>query len=47
VRDVMAQYWDKAWKWSRPAAVSGSDAPRCVLTEGAGADRQSAASPSP
>jgi hypothetical protein len=31
VRDVMAQYWDKAWRWSRAAAVSGDEAAACVL----------------
>jgi phosphatidylserine/phosphatidylglycerophosphate/cardiolipin synthase-like enzyme len=24
-------YWDQAWKWSRPAAISGADAPRCIF----------------
>lgn len=26
-------YWDKAWQWSRPAAISGDDAPRCIFQE--------------
>lgn len=34
-RDVSAQilrdYWDHAWQWSRVAAISGDDAPRCVF----------------
>ena len=31
VHDVVERYWDKAWQWSRSAAVSGADAPGCVL----------------
>jgi phosphatidylserine/phosphatidylglycerophosphate/cardiolipin synthase-like enzyme len=26
-------YWDKAWQWSRPAAISGAGAPRCIFNE--------------
>ena len=26
-------YWDKLWQWSRRAAISGLNAPRCLFTE--------------
>ena len=34
--EVLKSYWDPLWRWSRQAAISGNDAPRCVLrgTEG-------------
>jgi phosphatidylserine/phosphatidylglycerophosphate/cardiolipin synthase-like enzyme len=28
---VREDYWDEAWRWSRAAAISGADAPRCVF----------------
>jgi phosphatidylserine/phosphatidylglycerophosphate/cardiolipin synthase-like enzyme len=31
---IKRNYWDKAWAWSKQAAISGSDAPRCVFTPG-------------
>jgi phosphatidylserine/phosphatidylglycerophosphate/cardiolipin synthase-like enzyme len=35
--EVLKSYWEPLWRWSRQAAISGDDAPRCVLrgTEGA------------
>ena len=29
--EIRRSYWDPLWKWSRPAAISGADAPSCVL----------------
>lgn len=29
--EIRQSYWDPLWKWSRSAAISGSDAPTCVL----------------
>lgn len=31
--ELRRSYWDPLWKWSRSSAISGSDAPRCVLRE--------------
>lgn len=31
--ELREAYWDEAWKWSRPAAVSGADAPRCIFND--------------
>lgn len=28
---LLHDYWEPLWRWSRAAAVSGDDAPRCVL----------------
>jgi phosphatidylserine/phosphatidylglycerophosphate/cardiolipin synthase-like enzyme len=28
---VLRDYWEKLWRYSRAAAISGSDAPRCVF----------------
>jgi hypothetical protein len=30
--EIKKTYWDKAWKWSRRAAISGDGAPSCVFT---------------
>lgn len=30
--ELRRQYWDKLWRWSAPAAISGAGAPRCVFT---------------
>ena len=32
--EVLRSYWQPLWQWSKAAAISGSDAPRCAL-EGA------------
>jgi phosphatidylserine/phosphatidylglycerophosphate/cardiolipin synthase-like enzyme len=32
VAELRRSYWDKAWKWSRAAAISGDDAPSCMFT---------------
>jgi phosphatidylserine/phosphatidylglycerophosphate/cardiolipin synthase-like enzyme len=29
--DIRREYWDPLWRWSRRDAISGSDAPACVL----------------
>ncbi len=29
--ELLHVYWDKLWRWSRVAAISGSDAPACAL----------------
>jgi phosphatidylserine/phosphatidylglycerophosphate/cardiolipin synthase-like enzyme len=34
---LRAAYWDLAWKWSQLAAISGSDAPKCIFTASADA----------
>ena len=31
VAELRRSYWDKAWKWSRAAAISGDDAPTCMF----------------
>jgi hypothetical protein len=31
VAELRRSYWDKAWKWSREAAISGDDAPACIF----------------
>jgi phosphatidylserine/phosphatidylglycerophosphate/cardiolipin synthase-like enzyme len=31
VAEIRQVYWDKAWTWSRAAAISGDDAPRCIF----------------
>lgn len=31
VRTLRQEFWDKVWTWSRHAAISGAEAPRCVL----------------
>jgi hypothetical protein len=28
---IRRDYWDPLWRWSKLAAISGSDAPRCSL----------------
>jgi phosphatidylserine/phosphatidylglycerophosphate/cardiolipin synthase-like enzyme len=33
VAQLHRDYWDKAWQWSRPAAISGDDAPRCIFQD--------------
>ena len=33
--ELRRTYWDKLWHWSRAAAISGADAPHCVLRYGA------------
>ncbi|HUZ73094.1 MAG TPA: hypothetical protein VMU87_08910 [Stellaceae bacterium] len=40
-------YWDPVWKWSRRAAISGEDAPRCIFHDAgaAVAGRATAAGP--
>ena len=45
VQRLHRDYWDKAWQWSRPAAISGDDAPRCIFDDktSANAKRASAA----
>jgi phosphatidylserine/phosphatidylglycerophosphate/cardiolipin synthase-like enzyme len=30
-KEILETYWDPLWQWSRAAAISGSDAPTCVL----------------
>ena len=30
--ELRRSYWDQIWRWSRLAAISGADAPGCVLT---------------
>jgi phosphatidylserine/phosphatidylglycerophosphate/cardiolipin synthase-like enzyme len=34
--ELLKSYWEPLWRWSRPTAISGNDASRCVLrrTEG-------------
>jgi phosphatidylserine/phosphatidylglycerophosphate/cardiolipin synthase-like enzyme len=34
-------YWDKAWQWSRSAAISGADAPRCMFQDKTAANTRS------
>jgi len=29
--ELRQKYWDPLWHWSRAAAISGADAPSCVL----------------
>lgn len=29
--EIRRDYWDKAWRWSSRAAISGAEAPRCVF----------------
>ncbi|HJQ55546.1 MAG TPA: hypothetical protein VJ890_01480, partial [Vineibacter sp.] len=29
--EVLRDYWTPLWRWSREAAISGADAPKCVL----------------
>lgn len=31
--EIKRDYWDKAWSWSKQAAISGADAPRCIFLE--------------
>jgi hypothetical protein len=33
--EIKKAYWDEVWKWSRLAAISGADAPRCVFNANA------------
>ena len=33
VAQLRHDYWDKAWQWSRAAAISGDDAPRCIFQD--------------
>jgi hypothetical protein len=30
---IRRDYWDKAWKWSSAAAISGENAPHCIFSE--------------
>ena len=34
--DLRTKYWTPLWRWSRAAAVSGDDAPACVLRSNPG-----------
>jgi phosphatidylserine/phosphatidylglycerophosphate/cardiolipin synthase-like enzyme len=37
--ELQRSYWTPLWQWSRLAAVSGRDAPRCVFADGPAAAR--------
>jgi hypothetical protein len=32
--ELRQKYWDPLWRWSKAAAISGADAPACVLRAG-------------
>jgi phosphatidylserine/phosphatidylglycerophosphate/cardiolipin synthase-like enzyme len=34
--DVLRAYWTPLWSWSRRAAITGADAPRCIFATGGG-----------